>query len=179
MPEIRQYIVTQEWVIIATERAKRPENFAKKEPIKKVLPEFSPSCPFCPGNEDKTPPEIFRLEEKGSWLIRVVPNKFAAPSREGIYERKVNGIKRSISGVGIHDVIIETPSHHLTTALLPEAHVEKILQAYKRRYLEVCEDSRVEQVVLFKNHGEGAGTSLEHSHSQVIGTPLIPYQVRN
>jgi UDPglucose--hexose-1-phosphate uridylyltransferase len=179
MPEIRQNIVTREWVIIATERARRPEDFAKKEPTKKVLPEFSPSCPFCPGNEDQTPPEVFRLEEKESWLIRVIPNKFAALSRQGICERKANGIKRSVSGVGIHDVIIKTPFHNLTTALLPETHVEKILQAYKRRYLEVDEDSRVEQVILFKNHGESAGTSLEHSHSQLVGTPLTPYQVRN
>lgn len=179
MPEIRQNLITREWVIIATERAKRPEDFAKKERIEKGLPEFNPSCPFCPGNEDKTPPEVFRLSGKESWQIRVVPNKFAALSREGARERKLAGIKRSISGVGIHDVIIETPLHNTTTALLPEEHVEKILQAYKHCYLEVSEDPRIEQVILFKNHGESAGTSLEHPHSQLIGTPVMPYQVRD
>jgi len=179
MPEIRQNLVTREWVIIATERAQRPEDFARKEWTRKVVPEFKSSCPFCPGNEDQTPPELLRLGEEESWQVRVIPNKFPALSRGGFCERKLEGIKRSMTGVGIHDVIIETPLHNRTIALLPDEHVEKILQVYKRRYLEVSEDPQIEQVVLFKNHGENAGTSLEHPHSQLIGTPVMPYQVRD
>ena len=178
MPEIRQNIITRDWVIIATERAKRPEEFAKREKVKKELPEYRNDCPFCPGNEDKTPPEIYRIEKEKQWQVRVFHNKFAALSNEGIVERKWEKMKRVISGVGIHEVVVETPKHNLSPALLTEEQIKNILRTYKERYNIIYHDKRIKLVTIFKNHGEGAGTSLEHPHSQIIGTPVTPKDIR-
>lgn len=177
MPEIRQNLVTREWVVIATERAKRPEDF-KKEKVMKEIPSFDEKCPFCHGNEQSTPGETFRISNGKDWKVRVVPNKFAALNLEGERIRKIDGIKRSMTGVGIHDVVIETPVHNLTTALLSTDEIKNIIESYKARYLQILKDKRIEMVIIFKNHGESAGTSLIHPHSQIIGTPVVPSQVR-
>ncbi len=108
----------------------------------------------------------------------MIPNKFAALAREGDLVRMSVGLKRTISGVGIHEVIVETPDHSTQLALMDDAEVEQVIKAYLDRYFAVLEDPRVEQVTLFKNHGPGAGTSLEHAHSQLVGTPIIPGEVR-
>jgi UDPglucose--hexose-1-phosphate uridylyltransferase len=181
MAEFRQNPITKEWVIIATERAKRPDQFmAKKD--RKQPPAHDPNCVFCPGNEKLTPPEAHRIGGSGEgsdWQVRVVPNKFSALSPTGECVRNYDGLlKRKISGVGIHDVIIETPQHDMTTGLLSPEHVESIIRCYKDRYFAVTTDPRVELVTIFKNHGEAAGTSLEHPHSQLIATPITSPQVR-
>lgn len=179
MPELRHNVITKEWVIIATERAKRPEEFAKKNKDKRVIPAFVPTCPFCPGNEKMTPPETYVVPDTTGWKVRVTPNKFAALSYVGERERFVQGIRRTISGVGIHEVIVETTDHSKTTALLKDSEVETVIQVYLNRFNFASADSRVEQVTIFKNHGEAAGTSLEHPHSQMIATPVITAQVRD
>jgi UDPglucose--hexose-1-phosphate uridylyltransferase len=179
MPEMRQNRFTKEWVVIATERAKRPEELKTKREITQ-LPKYSPTCPFCPGNEQMSPGEVMRLNgNDGSWRVKVVPNKFAALSREGEPTRKVERSKRTINGVGIHDVIVETPDHSMTTALLPDDQVTAILNVYKQRYDEISRDSRITQITIFKNYGAAAGASLEHSHSQLIASPVISHQVRD
>lgn len=179
MPELRHNVITREWVIIATERAKRPEDFAKKKKEKKTIPAYVTNCPFCPGNEKMTPPATYVLPDTGSWRVRVTPNKFAALAYEGERRRSIQGIRRTITGVGIHEVIVETPDHSKTTALLEDREVETVIQTYLHRFKFASADSRVEQVTLFKNHGEAAGTSLEHPHSQMIATPIITSQLRD
>lgn len=178
MPEIRYNIITREWVIIATERAKRPEDFAKGNPRRAELAAYVANCPFCPGNEHLAPPETYHTPANGPWQVRVVPNKFAALNATGELTRKSNGLKRTISGVGIHEVIVETPAHDKTLALLGESEFEQVIASYRQRYDTVTSDPRVAHATLFKNHGERAGTSLEHPHSQLVGTPIIPPQVR-
>ena len=178
MPEIRYNIITREWVIIATERAKRPEDFAKPNVRKEPLQPFNASCPFCPGNEHMTPPESYRAPSDGRWQVRVIPNKFAALSPAGELIRRSDGLKRTISGVGVHEVIIETPAHDKTLALLSDAEMEQVIRAYQQRYIAVTDDARVAHVTLFKNQGERAGSSLDHPHSQLVGTPIIPPLVR-
>ncbi len=179
MPELRHNVITHEWVIIATERAKRPDQFVKKNKEKKKVPSFDPKCPFCPGNEGMTPKETYAVPDTTGWRVRVTPNKFAALSYEGDRQRTVQGIRRTITGVGIHEVIVETPDHSLTTAQLDDRQVELIIQAYLNRFTFASSDPRVEQVTIFKNHGEAAGTSLEHPHSQLIATPVITHQLRD
>lgn len=179
MPEIRYNMITREWVIIATERAKRPEDFAKANPRKPTPPPHDPKCVFCTGNEHLTPPESLRIPNgSGGWSVRVIPNKFSALNPTLELTRKVDGLKRTISGAGIHEVIVETPAHDKTLALLSDGEIENVLEAYRQRYSAVTEDPRVAHVTLFKNHGERAGSSLEHPHSQLVGTPIIPPQVR-
>ncbi len=178
MPEIRQNIVTRQWVIIATERARRPDQFRSTDAPRKDLPPHDAMCPFCPGNEGMTPAETYRFPQFGHWQVRTFPNKFAALSAEGDLIRHVDGVKRTISGVGVHEVIVESPAHNTSMALLTDAEVEKVIAAYLDRYHKVFTDRRVEAVTLFKNHGIAAGTSLFHPHSQLIGTPVIPTEVR-
>ncbi|MFB3897914.1 MAG: galactose-1-phosphate uridylyltransferase [bacterium] len=179
MPEFRQNMATNEWVIIATERAKRPENFKSNKPAKPSLPEYSESCPFCRGNETKTPPPSFEIEKDGNWVVRVVPNKFAAVQQEIPIERERIGRFLKASGFGIAEVIIETPKHNLTLGTMGVDSVLQVVSAYKQRYQEVAKHKGISFINIFRNHGERAGTSLEHPHSQLIATPIIPPHVRN
>ena len=184
MPELRQNFFTKEWVIIATERAKRPEELATHRPAQTV-PSFVESCPFCPGNENKTPPEIMRYPASGHgdvnapWTVRVIPNKFAALSRETQPTRSLQDVWRRIEGFGFHEVIIDSPDHAACMALLRDEQVGDILRAYKERYSLLSMDRRINHVTIFKNHGADAGASLAHPHSQLIATPVIPSQVRH
>jgi UDPglucose--hexose-1-phosphate uridylyltransferase len=181
MPELRQNRFTKEWVIIATERAKRPEELIRKRELKEV-PSFVPGCPFCPGNENLTPPEILRLPPgagDGQWDVRVIPNKFAALARDVEPTRTVHRSHRRINGFGVHDVIVETTDHSLVTAKMTDAHVAEILRCYKARYDALSLDSRIAHITIFKNHGVDAGTSIEHPHSQLLAAPVISTQVRN
>lgn len=177
MPELRQNRFTKEWVVIATERAKRPEELTVKREAKQVA-SYVATCPFCAGNEAMAPPEVMHISEGKGWKVRVVPNKFAALAREGDLWRRVQRSQRTMSGVGIHDVIVETPDHALTTAILPLSDVAHILYAYRQRFHDVSTDPRIAHVTIFKNHGLTAGASLEHPHSQLIATPVISSQVR-
>ncbi|HEY1262910.1 MAG TPA: galactose-1-phosphate uridylyltransferase [Terriglobales bacterium] len=179
MPELRQNAFTKEWVIIATERAKRPEDMVVRRPVKAV-PSYNPSCPFCPGNEDKTPPELLCVygENDNSWQVRVVPNKFSALARDVQPQRVIHRSRRTINGFGVHDVIIETPDHAQVMALMTDSQVADVLRIYKARYSELSLDPRIAHVTIFKNHGVDAGTSLEHPHSQLVATPVISVQVR-
>jgi len=178
MPELRFNVITREWVIIATERAKRPDQFVRTKE-KKVSPPYVANCPFCPGNEAMTPPETYVVPDTTGWRVRVTPNKFAALAYEGERRRMIQGIRRTVTGVGIHEVIVETPDHSKTTALLGDNDVETIIQTYLRRFKYASSDPRIEQVTIFKNHGEAAGTSLEHPHSQMIAIPVITSQLRD
>jgi UDPglucose--hexose-1-phosphate uridylyltransferase len=179
MPELRQNRFTKEWVIMATERAKRPEEMRVQRDPRPPLPTYSPTCPFCPGNEHLAPPAISEIPGHDKWQVRVVPNKFPALSRDVEPKRKIERSRRSMTGFGIHDVIVETPDHSLTTALLPVEQVAEILRCYHQRFTQVSADRRIAHVTIFKNHGVGAGTSLEHPHSQLIATPVISSQVRS
>jgi UDPglucose--hexose-1-phosphate uridylyltransferase len=179
MPELRQNFFTKEWVIIATERAKRPEELATHR-VAAAVPAFVQTCPFCAGNEDKTPPEVMRIPASGQpWRVRVIPNKFAALSSEVQPTRSLQHLRRRIDGFGFHEVIVDSPDHSRCMALLNEEDVACILSVYKQRYNALSLDPRVNHVTIFKNHGVDAGASLAHPHSQVIATPVIPSQVRH
>jgi UDPglucose--hexose-1-phosphate uridylyltransferase len=179
MSELRQNFATKEWVVIATERARRPEEMVRDHERKPVAP-FVANCPFCPGNEKLTPPEVLRVPASMEvpWQARVIPNKFAALSRDVQPTRTVHRSRRTVNGFGVHDVIIETPDHSQVLAMMPNSYVAEILRIYKIRYDELSLDPRIAHITIFKNHGTDAGTSLEHPHSQMIATPVISLQVR-
>jgi len=179
MPEIRQNMVTREWVIIATDRAKRPDKYAEdsKPPITKLLPAHDERCPFCTGNEELDL-EVERFPATGPWQTRVVLNRYPALSPEGDVVRIMNGITRKISGVGQHEVVVEHPRHNTTLALLSAKEVELLLQTFYSRGWAIRRDPRIEQIIYFRNHGERAGASLKHPHSQIIGLPVVPQTIR-
>lgn len=179
MPELRKDPIYGRWVIIATERSRRPSDFAPEERIPK-----GGFCPLCEGNEDRTPPEVLAFRENGTppnspgWLLRVVPNKFPALRIEGELNREGEGIYDKMNGIGAHEVVVETPHHHETLATLPIKAVENVLWAYRERIIDLRRDERLRYVMVFKNYGAAAGASLEHSHSQIIALPIIPTRVR-
>jgi UDPglucose--hexose-1-phosphate uridylyltransferase len=150
MPELRQNYFTKEWVIIATERAKRPEDLATHRPTKAPATHVE-NCPFCPGNENKTPPEVLRIpaEGNGAWQVRVIGNKFAALSPDIKPTRVIHRSRRSMGGFGIHDVIVESPNHAHATCLMADSHVADVLRAYKARYDALSLDRRIAHITIF------------------------------
>jgi UDPglucose--hexose-1-phosphate uridylyltransferase len=178
MPELRKDPIIGRWVIISTERGKRPTDFTSVPAAK-----GGGFCPFCTGNESKTPPEVFAYRsphthrDSPGWWIRVVSNKFPALQIEGSLNRQGVGIYDKMNGVGAHEVIIETPDHNKSLSDLSETHITEILLAWKQRMVDLKKDTRFRYILIFKNHGEAAGASLEHSHTQLIAMPIIPKRV--
>jgi UDPglucose--hexose-1-phosphate uridylyltransferase len=180
LPELRKDPITGRWVIISTDRARRPMDFVRES----VRIKGVGFCPFCPGNEGKTPSEVLAYGRNGSgrdtpgWSLRVVPNKFPALGIEGMLDREGHGLFDRMNGIGAHEVIVESPDHMSTLAALPQKSVEETLFACRDRILDLKNDRRFRYILLFKNHGELAGASLEHTHSQLIALPIVPTLVR-
>jgi UDPglucose--hexose-1-phosphate uridylyltransferase len=180
MPELRKDPVLGRWVIISLERGKRPTDFVL--PVKRRRGGF---CPFCPGNEYTTPPEVLAFRKDGSepnkpgWTLRVMSNKFPALERQGALNKKGEGIFDKMNGVGAHEVIVETPDHNLSISTVSPNVFEDMLWAYHMRLTELKKDPRIRYVLIFKNEGESAGATLEHSHSQLIALPIIPRTVKD
>ena len=180
MSEIRHDPLLDRWVILAPERAGRPQE-------KPGAPHASRTkeCPFCEGNEKETPPELWaRRDGRGAgpdspgWTVRVVPNRFPALTTSSPVRREHLGLLKSIQGVGAHEVIIESPGHEDGLADLTPAHLQSVLEAYRLRLRAVYRDSRLAYALIFKNHKVPAGASLTHPHSQLIATPVIPQNIR-
>jgi UDPglucose--hexose-1-phosphate uridylyltransferase len=175
LPDLRRCPITGRWVIISTDRAQRPQDFTRQ----RVAATKKRLCPFCPGHETKTPPEVLAYRSNGSrnepgWTLRVVPNKFPALRVEGDVDREGEGLYDRMNGVGAHEVIIETPDHMASPASLSEKENADIFFAFRDRILDLKKDIRLRYVLVFKNHGELAGASLEHPHSQLIALPIVP-----
>jgi UDPglucose--hexose-1-phosphate uridylyltransferase len=175
MPEIRKDPVTGRAIIIAAERAKRPRHDGASQE--------SP-CPFCAGNEQMTPPEVFANRDSQSspdtpgWTVRVVPNKYPALVKEGVWFSSRRGVYESTTGLGIHEVIIESPAHVANVAALEENQLAATLRVYRERMLELRKDERWRSILVYKNQGAPAGATLEHVHSQLIALPEAPEQLR-
>ncbi len=180
--QLRKDHVSGHWVIIASERSKRPDDFRPAQTEKKDNP--AGFCPFCKGNETKTPPEVFSLRENGSgpdapgWSVRVVPNKFPALTRGRPPQRTSQGLFESMEGVGVHEVIIETPDHDREWSDLTLAHLRDVLWTYQQRIRSIETESQYQYIQVFKNKGREAGASLSHPHSQIVATPMIPKRVK-
>lgn len=181
MPELRKDPISDRWVIIATERGRRPSDFKEGGAGKVTEGKF---CPFCEGQEAVTPREIIAWRKPGSepnkpgWSVRATPNKFPALVIEGEVNRTGIGLFDMMSGIGAHEVIVETPKHGENLAEMDETQIDKILWAYKSRISDLEKDKRFRYVLVFKNYGEAAGASLEHAHSQLIATPITPRYIK-
>jgi UDPglucose--hexose-1-phosphate uridylyltransferase len=177
MTELRKDPITGRWVIISTDRAKRPQGFVREPSTRK-----GGACPLCPGGEQMTPPEILAYRDSGvpndaNWTLRVVSNKFPALRIDGELGKAADGMYDRMNGIGAHEVVIETPNHDIDLFDLPEKRFQDVLWAYRERILDLKNDRRFKSVIIFKNHGQAAGASLEHSHSQLIALPVIPKRV--
>jgi UDPglucose--hexose-1-phosphate uridylyltransferase len=179
LPELRRDIITDRWVIISTDRRKRPNDFR----VEHAALIGGQHCPFCPGHEGMTPPEVLAFRNGSppnapGWDVRVVPNKFPALQVEGNLDREGEGLFDRMNGVGAHEVIIETPDHGKTFATMTEPEIERVLWAYRERINDLKRDRRFRSILIFKNHGAPAGATLEHAHSQLIALPIVPDFVR-
>jgi len=190
MPMLRQDPLTGEWVIIATERARRPETFASKKEERVSPPPRVENCPFCPGNEHLTPPEVLIYEKNGgetkekdlphsaSWNLRVIPNKFPALERDPNAPRTMPSSRCELflshQGYGVHEVIIETPWHNRHLADLSIKELEMVLKSFQERTVALARDEQLRYVQIFRNHRQEAGASIEHPHCQLLALPYIP-----
>ncbi|MEP6669185.1 MAG: galactose-1-phosphate uridylyltransferase [Chthoniobacter sp.] len=180
MSEIRQNRLTGESVVIAPERAKRGTNLARPAAPSAAVPAQDAACPFCAGNEAVTGPETYRADgEDGQWAVRSCVNKYSVLSPEGEVGavEDAEHTRAAVNGVGLHEVVVESPRHDLPMALLPAAQVRRIVEAYVARFRAFYADRRVRHVIIFKNHGAEAGASQQHPHSQIVGIPIMPGQV--
>jgi UDPglucose--hexose-1-phosphate uridylyltransferase len=178
MPELRKDPIVGRWVVMAPDRAKRPAD-VKDEP-RFVESEFDP---FAEGFEAATPPEILAYRNPGShpngpgWRVRVVPNKFPALQVEGNLDKRGEGIYDLMNGVGAHEVIIECPHGETNMSRLSVENIREVLWVYRDRLVDLKKDRRLVHALIFKNRGVLAGASLQHSHSQLIATPVVPISI--
>jgi UDPglucose--hexose-1-phosphate uridylyltransferase len=176
MSELRHDPLAKRWVIIARERSRRPEDFVHPEDVRLD----GGFCPFCAGNEDKTPPEIAAVRPAGSvangpdWTVRVIPNKYPALSIEGGLERRGVGLYDRMRGIGAHEVVVESPLHALHMGDMEPGQLVSLLTTCQDRLRDLGRDPRFKYVLLFKNHGALAGATLAHPHLQLIATPVTP-----
>ncbi len=177
MSELRQDPTTNDWIIFAREREKRPEEFRETR-VGKSLPEFSEDCPFCPGNEHRTPEAAAVYGEGDGWEIRVIPNRFPALTPDGDTSRKEQKLFRRFHGYGRHEVVIETPRHNGPIPFMDVGHVKRLIGVYRDRYHALKKDPDIKTIIIFKNHGEEAGTSVVHPHTQIVASPIVPPFIR-
>jgi len=177
MSDLRYDLIQGRWVIIATDRSRRPRDLQ----VTPTEPSGALYCPFCPGREDRTPPEILALgrpaggrRDGPGWQVRVFPNKYPALSVEGDLDRRGVGIYDAMRGIGAHEVLVDTDAHVGGLAEMPDARVGLLLRAAAERLRDLHRDRRLKYVQFFKNHGAIAGSTLAHPHSQIVATPVIP-----
>jgi UDPglucose--hexose-1-phosphate uridylyltransferase len=179
MSELRRDPILGRWNIVDTEHPAGPEAYA----VDAQAPGGT-TCPFCPGQEAMTPPEVYAVRPNGGapdgpgWRLRVVPNKFPALRIEGELERRGFGLFDLCNGVGAHEVIIETPDHRREMAELTVEELTEVIRTFQLRSLDLRGDRRLKYTLLFKNVGLSAGASLAHPHSQLIALPIVPKRVR-
>lgn len=179
MSELRHDPLNKRWVIIAGERASRPQDFELV--VKQPLTEEP--CPFCEGHEALTSPEITALREDGSrpngpgWRVRVVPNRYPALAIEGQPDRRGLGLYDRMHGIGAHEVLIDSPDHELELPDQPAEQLVRIVSMWRDRIVDLMRDERFKYVLLFKNRGAAAGATLEHPHAQIIAMPVTPREI--
>ncbi len=189
MSELRQDPFTDRWVVIAPNRAQRPQEFNLVEALHDAT-----GCPFCAGNEAETPAEVARYQTPGAdphgWQVRVVPNKYPAVSMSAadddaadgaagpLYAGGSSALGQCQAAVGAHEVIIESPDHVVSFAQLTDLHTELAFTAYRDRLLALRSNPRLVHALIFKNEQFAAGASLAHVHSQLIALPWIPPEIQ-
>jgi len=169
-------VVPAESVLVATARSMRPkkaEELAPRDTRKHV-----DTCPFCRGNEHKTPPAILRWPEAGDWQIRMVENLYPVLGDDRSQAGFAFGLQQTIDGYGRHEVIIDHFEHGIALHEMAEGHLAALFGVYQTRMRQLFDsDPRLKYVLVFKNFGPAAGASIPHTHSQVIAMPVVPENV--
>ncbi len=173
-PEFRRDPLHHTWVVFAPKRQRRPQDFGP------AIMQSGHLDPFAGGNERLTPHEVYAVRDDASrpnepgWRVRVVPNRYPAMQIEGALEGNPVGLYDHLSGIGAHEVVIETPDGDLGLDELPVRAIADVLTAYRERINDLDKDSRFQHIYIFKNVGPSAGASMAHAHSQIVALPIIP-----
>ena len=173
-PEFRRDPLHNTWVVFAPERQRRPQDFVP------AILQSGTLDPFAKGNERLTPPEVYALREpktkpnEPGWRVRVVPNRYPAMRIEGSLEASPDGLYDRLTGIGAHEVVIETPDDNLALEELSIPAIAEVLSTYRERIIDLDKDQRFQHIYIFKNVGPSAGASLSHAHSQLVALPLVP-----
>lgn len=171
-------IVPSESVLVATARGMRPKTEEKR--VERNTESHVDRCPFCVGNEDKTPPTILAEPDEKNWQIRIVENLYPVLGDDR-NDAGINfGLQQAIEGYGRHEVIIDHNNHGIAIHEMETSHIQMLFKIYRQRMQELYDnDERIRYVLVFKNFGEAAGASIKHTHSQIIAMPVIPENVYN
>ena len=187
MSELRQNLATRQWVILAPDRLKGKKFEPKPNPLLNTWAEYEENCPFCPGNEERYPNiELERVlsDDKYGWKALCVENKYKIMSEQSdcpiapsAFEH--DGIYNKFIGCGHHDLVIESPVHNKSFAVMTQEEVEPSIELYVRRFKKLGENPNNLLTIIFKNHGKASGASQKHPHSQIVASRVVPSHVRN
>ena len=171
-------IVPTESVLVATARGMRPK--AEETKVERDTRTRVATCPFCRGNEDKTPPAISSFPDAAEWEIRMVENLYPVLGDDRQDTGLAFGLQQVIDGYGRHEVVIDHPDHGIVIHQMSRAHLSNLFRIYQQRMAELYRaDPRLKYVLVFKNFGAAAGASIPHTHSQIIATPVVPENLQN
>jgi UDPglucose--hexose-1-phosphate uridylyltransferase len=176
MSQMRLNPLNGRWVTIVSERSKRPTDFA----LRSTSVESDPGrpCPFCPGNEEVTPPAIVTTEDDGTWSMRVIKNLYPAFDGDDAFAvHHLGPVHVMAEASGIHEVFVYTPDHDAGVSDFDDEHAGEIMQILKRRFLEHAATPHVRYTQAIINHGREAGASIAHPHGQILGLPFVPGEV--
>jgi|Deesub1362B_J571_1020462.scaffolds.fasta_scaffold01303_5 UDPglucose--hexose-1-phosphate uridylyltransferase len=182
MNELRRDPISGRWTIIEKREKINFHSLLKNKPA--PPPQEPGECPFCEGNEHKTPPETYAIRKPGTapntpgWDVRVIPDHDPVLQPHGPLESWGYGIYDIVSGIGVHEILIEHPAHFSNVPDFSATHMEKVLQTVQARILAIKKDPRFRYVLLHKNYGEASGTTLEHAYSHILATPITPTRVK-
>lgn len=175
MSQMRLNQLTGRWVTIVAERAQRPNDFAPRAALE--LDEARP-CPFCPGNEEESPPALETVDEGGEWVLRVVPNLYPAFSGdEGFAVHHDGPVHVMAEGTGMHEVFVYAREHDAALDTLDDRAAGELMLALKRRFREHATVPNIRYTQAIVNHGREAGASLAHPHGQLLGLPFVPGEI--
>jgi UDPglucose--hexose-1-phosphate uridylyltransferase len=176
MSQLRLNPLTGRWVTLVADRAKRPTDFVPR--VAQVEADPSRPCPFCPGNEESTPPALEQVDSEGKWTLRIVPNLYPAFEGDGnLTVRNLGPVHTMADASGIHEVFVLTPDHTSGVGTFADNAIRNIMTALRRRFEEHARTPNVRYTQAFINHGREAGASLSHPHGQILGLPFVPGEI--
>jgi UDPglucose--hexose-1-phosphate uridylyltransferase len=177
-------MLSRGWVIVAPNRGARPSDHVShcgKSTLHEAErpKDHDEACPFCPGNEHLIPPILFEYASDGggAWATRIVENKYPALVPSAVTEEGDDALFPRMANRGHHEVIIEHPLHSRTLFTMSEDEVHRIIETYRRRFADLQRENEQSTIMIFRNHGRSAGTSLVHPHSQLIAMPFMPPRI--
>lgn len=174
MAELRREPITRMWVVITSDHPKGPSDYLPFKPPYQ-LQEVPGHCPFCPGNEGMTPKETFSLSrEGGGWSVRVVPNKYPFFHIEGDFDRRPEGMYDVMGAIGAHEIVVESPEHQQSLAIMEPHQIKKILLSFRERLVDLGKDRRFQQFLIIKNY---PGVFNRHPHSHIMAMPIVPRRI--